>query len=45
MKKSRTGRATAYDENAGRRRNAMGIIRAFGKGTVTQSMPFRLGIE
>jgi hypothetical protein len=29
------GRATAYDEKAGRTRNAAGIIRRFGKRVVT----------
>jgi hypothetical protein len=35
MKNPGMGRATAYDEKAGRTRNAAGIIRRFGKRVVT----------
>jgi hypothetical protein len=41
MKISKTGRATAYDENAELGCNAAEIIRAFGKEAVTPTWPFR----
>jgi hypothetical protein len=41
MKNSRIGRATAYDENPGRRRNATHVIQPCGKGAVTPTQPFR----